>query len=525
MPPEDKPKSEAAEILPLDEITDKSKRRQVEAYFKDKKDVLDAAKGQRGKLQEVVRKMNRAKAGPDQIIEAIVNNIFASNLDRNVRGKYAKEFVDEIIEQNINLVGDDDTVEELNANPVCQKARAKVLAVIKNGIQAAEKERGKFLKPKYADKYATAVCEKFVKDMDEEITGRVSAENVKVDLTPMTFNDWVAAHPENTDDTLFYSLNLAEAKEFVAEVSAVKSAMAPIDLKVKDLDKRLVTYFQGGMDKLNDEILARPVDPEPTIKAAKALAASYAVAMNIVKHQTDIKKRLQEIAELKKKQPDFDPTIEADYKKIEGETNKLIDSLIEKKGKGELAINQKAFTDLNKKFDAAKKQAAAPKKKPDETTDAAEGASEAEPDLMTNPEGFLEKIGKEGGPIMSLVMAFFVGSPMFAKFKKFIGKFKNKTDVLKMAPRLNKFRDFLKKQDIEMKGDESAKVSQMELSKVLKMSRSPSGVGQKGFDALKVVLNENGAKKSTKGTVMEFLETKYDNAKKIPAKTPKKKTT
>lgn len=510
----DKPKSssEISQDLALDELQDDSSRKQVEAYFEGKKsEISEVSKGRRQELREVMREMNRQKAGPDKIIEAILQQLFLKSMETKIRSSYPDKFADILIEFNINLAGDDDTKEELNANPVFTKARGKVLASIQADITKAQQEKGKYLKSQYVDNFADAVMRRYMKSMDEDIYGRVTESNVDSDLKIMTFDEWHMNNPSYSDETLFFSFNPEEARRFVGDIAKVKTELAKIDPQKAEMDNPLTDFFQKEVARIESGAMAGQDAAISALEEAQKLGASFAGALTVVKLKKDAEIKLNEAKNLKDKLPDFDASIEEGYQKFIQDIDAVTASFIKKNGTGELTIQTNSLDDLNKKLDAEKERtnkAVAEKEQEEQKKEADEKAKENEPpDPIEKPDEWLAHMGKEMGPFGGILVAFLAGSPLFAKFKKFIGKFKKKADAIEQGPRIAKAQTFLTKR-FDFMGEEAIALTEMSIADALKASKAPPEVRQKPFVAFQEGLKRNGATEGTAGTVLDFVEKK-----------------
>lgn len=511
------PSSEISQNLALDELQDASKRKQVEAYFKDKKgDILEVSKGRRSEMQEIMRDMNRTKAGPDKIIEAILQRLFSKSLDAKLQSTYPDQFAGVVVEENINLVGDDDTKEELNANPVFMKARGKILAALRADVMKAQQQKGKYMKPAYIDKFAEAVFRKYVKDMDEEIYGRVTESNVDNDLPIMTFEQWRMTDPSLTDETLFMGFDAAEARQFVGDVAKVKTELAKYDPKKAGMDEQLTKFFQQEITRIEDAALASQDAAIAALDEAKQLAKPFAAAQTFVKYQKVAKEKLNEVAELKDKLPDFDASIEEGYNKWLKDIDLAIAAFIAQKGAGEVGIRETVIQDLDKKLAAEKERAtnmAKEQEKAEEQKEAEEKAKENEPpDPVKNPDAWLEHMGKEMGPFGGILVAFLAGHPLWEKVKKFIGKFSKKKDALEKAPMVPRVQKFLTEK-YGIKGEDAVNLSNLEVAKVLKMNKAPDNIPADTFTSLQEGMKRNGATEGTAGTVLDFIDKKRSDWK------------
>ncbi len=506
--------SEVRELLSLDQLTDEEKRKQVEAFFTDEKDkIREVASGQRDKFKDLMKEMNRTKAGADRIIEAILAKMFEGNLERSVRSRYGDVFADAVLAETIDFEGDDDTKEELNSNPAYQKARGRILATIRAGVLKFQQSKKKYMKPQYIDQYAKAVCEKYVKNMDEDIWFRVTEENVEKDLKPMTIDEWLNAHPELTPDELFYDFDVKEAKRFIGDVAGVKRELAKIDPSAKGLNAKLSHFFATEVSKIEAEVMGRPDNPQQVVEAAKALSTAFASALVLSKYQASIHERLNEIASLKDKIPDLDPSFEAGYKKINGEIEHAITTYLQKKDAEALKLEATAMRDLDAKLEAAKNKASETAKKEEEAAaedEAAAAAKEEEPpDLLEDPKGFIAHMLK-GHPIMAAVFGIF-------GFDKMIDKMMNKEggifERLSFSKHLVNARTLLEEiykfEEEEVNALHAAKVGEL-----LKRHSPPEGVDAKRFKTLQEDLRLNGGDENTKENFVHFLKkVKVDNWK------------
>lgn len=520
-----KASSELSQNLALDELKDESKRQQVEAYFHEKKaEIGDVSKGRRKEMQDVMREMNRMKAGPDKIIEAILRRLFSESTKSKFRTSYPDKFADLLIEFNINLAGDDDTKEELNANTVFKKARGKVLGSIEADITKVQQAKGKYLKPQYIDMFAEAAMRRYMKSMDEDVWGRVSESNVDEDLKIMTFQEWRQSNISYSDETLFLSFNPEEARRFVGDMAKVKTELSKITPKKAGMDKAFIDFFQKESTRIESDAMASQDAAIAALEEAQKLGKSFASALTIVKQKKDVEAKLNESKNLKDKLPDFDVSIEEGYKKFIKNIDAVIAAFIAKKGAGELMVQTKTLDDLNKKLTGEKERAAkgaAVQQEEEKKKEAEEKVKENEPPSpVDNPDEWLAHMGKEMGPFGGILVAFLAGSPLFGKFKKFIGKFKKKKDALEQAPRIVKIQGLLRKK-FHFKGEEALALTDMKISDVLKASKSPSKVRQKPFKAFQEGLKTNGATKGTAGTVLEFIEKKQKDWKETNDDTTK----
>lgn len=519
----DKPKSssEISQNLALDELQDESKRKQVEAYFEGKKtEINEVAKGRRQELQEVMREMNRMKAGPDKIIEAILQQLFSKSMESKIRSSYPDKFADILIEFNINLVGDDDTKEELNANAVFTKARGKVLASIQADISKVQQQTGRYMKPQYIDQFAEAVMRRYMKSMDEDIYGRVTESNVDNDLKIMTFDEWRMSNPSFSDDTLFFHFNPEEAKRFVGDVAKVKTELAKCDAEKAGMSKPLAEFFQKETTRIENAAMASQDGAISALDAAQKLTKAFAAALTIAKLQKDTEAKLNEAKNLKDKLPDFDASIEEGYNKILKDIESATTTFIEKKGDVEPALRTKDLEELNKKLETEKERAnkqAVEQQEEEKKKEEEEKAKENEPpNPVDDPDKWLEHMGKEMGPFGGILIAFLAGSPLWERCKKFMAKIGKKKDALEKAPLISRVQPFMTTK-FDLKGEEAVTLTQMDVSEVLKNSKAPSGVRQKPYEAFQTSLKHNGATEGTAGTILDFVDKKRDEWKDADA--------
>ncbi|MBU1953340.1 hypothetical protein KKH03_00015 [Patescibacteria group bacterium] len=513
--------------LGLDELSDAQKKREVITFFEGKKDAIKGvASGKLEQLKAAMKQMERKQASSDQIITQILTTLFSTHLDENIRTKYADEFAQAVLAESIWLVGDDDTKEKLNSNSVFTKARAMVLGTIKAGIKESQ-ESGKYLKPQYIDQYATAVFGKYVKNMDEDITGRVTEENVEKDLKPMTFNDWRASHPELTEKELYLDLSDTEARDFALDIAGIRKEMDKINPSLEGLDPKLSSYFVNEKSKLHEESLNRPDSLRLVQEEAVKLAASFAAAAALTEVQKGVREKLNEVVGLKDKVPNLDASLETGYKQVLTSIDGAVTNFIEKKNAESLRIDTKAKTDLDAKLEAEKQKAPAPGETPEGGEAGAEGA-EAEEKInpLEDPAGFLQNMFKDH-PIIASMLSMFGLDKIFDKVMQnptvrrlrdmatYAGKSKEQIEKIEkeLIPKFVKFAD--EKFGIKKNGAEV--LAKMKVPAVLKLTRSPIHVDEDQFTAFKAALELNGATKDTKGLVIDFMENKFDDWKAAPA--------
>ena len=514
--------------LGLDEISNAETKREVINYFEGKKeDIKGVTSGKLEQLKDAMRKMERQSAGSDKIIEEILQTLFSTHLNENIRMKYADEFALAVLNKNINFEGNDDTKAELNANPVYTKARTNVLNTIKAGVLDAQKI-GKFIKPKYVDQYAGEVFGKYVKNMDEDIYGRVSESNVSKDLHPMTFSDWRASHLELTDKELFLDLSITEAKEFALDIAGIKKEMDKINPAIPGLNPKLSSYFANEKSKLHEESLNRPDNLRLVQQEAAKLAGSFAAAVSLAEFQKGVKEKLNEVIGLKDKFAGLDATIEPGYKKVLANIDAAIAKFMENKDDKSLTVDPKEKSDLDAKL-ALEKQ-----KVPDPGTEAAAAAETEKEEAkkinpLEDPAGFFKNLFKDH-PIIASMLSMLGMDKMFDKIAQnpamqkmralmaYAGKSKEQIEKInkELIPKFVKFAD--EKFGIKKNGAEL--LAKMKVSAVLKLTRSPMHVDENQFNAFKAGLEENGAEKGYKGLVIDFMETKFGDWKVLDKAAP-----
>lgn len=509
-----KSQSELAENLALDELTDAEKRKQVEAYFEGKKqEISDVAKGKRGKLQEVMREMNRTKAGPDKIIEAILAELFQGALERDVSGRYAELFHTVLDEVGVDLEGDD---KDRN-NPVRKKAMAIALTAIQQQVRAEEQKAKKFMNRQYVHEFAEALIRDYVKKMDDKAEtfkwGVLHENELKEKgMEPMTFSDWIGVPPRYSEKQLFMELSPTEAKRFVGDIAGVKQELAKVKPEAAGLDKRLSDFFKAEAARIEGEAISQPGNLQPSLEAAAVLAAAFASAMKLSTFKGDVEARLNDAAGLKDKLPDFDASIEQGYHNLLSDVEASTKAFLEKKGAGDVVLKTKEKQELDKKLDAEKKRAEESAAK---TAEEEKAKEEAGPNPLEDPEGFLQHIFKDH-PILTAVFGFFGFDKIFTKFLN-SPKVKKLQNVLKYKGKsqaeierigkevMPKYVAFMEK-EFEIKKEPAEEISLMDVSDFMKLTRSPKGVDQKPFEAFQKALESNGATKTTSGLLIDFME-------------------
>lgn len=486
-------KSEAPRQAPQKALEKSDKMKELEAK---KQAILDAAKSRREGMQ----------------------NTFQEDLT----GRYAQKF-DEIMKDiEPDLEGDDEP-----NNPVWRKARGIALKAIENEIGAAQKKAGKFIKREVVHEFAEALLRDYVTKMDAK--AEQWAFNIGVlhaselddpDMTPLKFEDWLGYPPRYPEEALYEDLDMKGAQEFASDVGKVGAELAKI--QSEGLAEKFNTYFMAERAKIQNHAVSSPDAAKESLKTAQALTKNFEKALMLSKVLEDLDTRLKDMADLKEKIADLDPTVEDGYKKEKAAVEKLMDDFVAS-GKGSLEYDVKAILAIDKKRDEAKGKARqqASEQKEEEEAQADQEAKEAAepPDPFEDPDGFLMHMGSEMGPFGKLFVGFLAGSPFFAKLKKYMSTMKGKYGLegaKKEAPRVAQLQSFLSEK-LDIRGDEAAVLASMSIVDVLNMSRSPSGVRQKPFENFVAALQHNGAKKDTAGTVNDFVEQHQGSWKDVPS--------
>ncbi|HMR00931.1 MAG TPA: hypothetical protein PKA32_00930 [Candidatus Gracilibacteria bacterium] len=446
-----------------------------------------------------------------------LNNTFKEDLS----GRYAQRFDAIMKDVEPDLEGDDNP-----ENPVWRKARGIALKAIESEIEGAQKKAGKFIKRDVVHEFAEALLKDYVDKMDAKAEqfafniGVLHADELDVQKNPdmmwLKFEDWLGYPPRYPDEALYDDLDMKGAQEFASDVGKVGAELAKIGSE--GLDEKFDTYFKAERAKIQNHAVSSPNAAKESLKTAQELIKSYEKALGISKVLKDLDARLNDVAGLKEKVSDLDPSIEDGYKQEKAKVEKLIDDFV-KSGKSSLDYEVKVILEIDKKVEAAKVTARQQSDEQQKATEAAEAQEVQEaaqpPDPFEDPDGFLMHMGNEMGPFGKLFIGLMAGSPFFAKLKTHMSIMKGKYGLegaKKEAPQIGISLTFMNKK-FGFTSDEAFSFCNMDVAELLNMQRSPSGVRQKPFENFVESMKRNGATVKTPGTVARFLSEHHESWK------------